>query len=328
MSSPFTTDIDGDVAVVTIDNPPVNASSQAVRAGLMDAIGQVAAADGVKAVVLLGAGRTFVAGADIKEFGKPPKPPMLTEAITGIEQSDIPWIAAIHGTALGGGFEIALGCHYRIALPSARVGLPEVKLGILPGAGGTQRTPRLIGARKALEMITKGDHVPAAEALDLGLIDDVIEADSPRAAGLTFARKVIDEAMPARRVRDLEDKIAPDRGNDALFADFAKSLEKKARGLFSPFRIVECVQAAVELPFDEGMARERELFVQCMDSPQRAGLIHAFFAERAASKVEGLPADVKPAEVEFAGVIGSGTMGGGIAMCFADAGSPLSLIHI
>ena len=201
----------GDIAAIVVDNPPVNALGQAVRQGLKERLSEAASEDAIRAIIVLGAEKTFIAGADIREFGKPPQPPSLPDVIDAMDACPKPIIAALHGTALGGGFEVALGCHYRVALESAKVGLPEVKLGILPGAGGTQRTPRLIGAAKALEMILSGDFIAAEKALSLGLIDEVSQAETPLDAGLAFARKVIDEAYPLRRVRDLEDKILADR---------------------------------------------------------------------------------------------------------------------
>ena len=285
--APVRLETDGEIAVVVIDNPPVNALSQAVRQGLQDALAKAEADPAVKAILLIGAGRTFIAGADIKEFGKPPLAPGLPEVIAGMDRLAKPTVAALHGTALGGGLETAMGCHYRVALKAAQVGLPEVKLGILPGAGGTQRLPRLAGVDKALAMMTTGAFVGAEEALACGIVDAVSEEQDVRAAGLTFAREILAEGRPIRRVRDLP---APDVDPGEIGA-WKATLAREARGLFSPFRIVECVEAAGQLSFDDGMARERELFLQCMESPQRAGLIHAFFAERACQKIADLPAD-------------------------------------
>jgi len=318
----------GDVGLITIDSPPVNALGQPVRAGLIEALDHGLADDGAKALVLAAAGRTFPTGADISEFGKPLAPPHLREVIAAFEASSKPVVVAIHGNALGGGLELALGCDYRVALPSARVGLPEVKLGILPGAGGTQRLPRLVGVAKALELTTTGAFVSAPEAADLGILDTAIEGGDAAEAGLTFAQRVIDEGLPKRRVRDVDDRIAADRSNAALFDDFTDGLAGRARGLFSPFRIVEAVRAAVEMPFDDGMKRERELFDACMDSPQRRGLIHAFFAEREATKIADMPEGTPVREIRSAGVVGAGTMGGGIAMCFANAGIPVTVLEV
>ncbi len=316
------------IGIITVDNPPVNALSAAVRAGLIECLDQGLNDAGAKALVLVGAGRTFIAGADIREFGKPPQGPGLNEVIARYEDSSKPVIAALHGTALGGGLEVALGCHFRVAVPSAKVGLPEVNLGLLPGAGGTQRLPRLVGPQKALDIITSGQHIPAQEAAQLGIVDEVIDAASPVDAGIEFARKVLAENRPLTRVRDREDKIKDARGNSALFDDYRKQLGKRARGLFAPFKIVDCVQAAVELPFDQGLQRERELFMECMQSPQRAGLIHAFFAEREAQKIPDLPPNTPTRPCNSVGIIGAGTMGGGIAMNFANVGIPVYLLDM
>ncbi len=326
MTEPVQYRCEGDIGIITIDNPPVNALSHTVRAGLRDSIKTAGADSNAKVVIIVGAGRTFIAGADIREFGKPPVPPMLTEVIEIIEGCDKPVIAALHGTALGGGLEVALGCHYRVALPSAKVGLPEVLLGIIPGAGGTQRTPRLTGVEAALELITSGRHIKAAEALDLGLIDEIIDTDTVLDAGLEAARRAIEQSWPVRRVSELDEKLAPARDNPEVFEVFRKTLEKKARGLFSPFKCVDAVQAAVELPFAQGVKRERELFMECMESPQREGLIHAFFAERQVGKVPELK-DGSPRSLEKAGVIGGGTMGAGIAVAMLNAGLPVVMIE-
>ena len=316
----------GDIAAIVVDNPPVNALGQAVRQGLSERLAEAAKDDAIHAIVIVGAEKTFIAGADIREFGKPPQPPSLPDVILEMDASPKPIIAALHGTALGGGFEVALGCHYRVALSSTKVGLPEVKLGIIPGAGGTQRVPRLIGAAKALDMILSGDFIAAGKALELGLIDEVSEAATPLEAGLAFARRVVDEAYPLRRVRDLEEEILSDRGNAEVFDDARAKLQKTARGLFSPFKIVDAVQAAVELPFDEGVARERSLFKECLDSPQRAGLIHAFFSERQVGKVPGLKGAARRPLVS-AGVIGGGTMGAGIAVSMLLSGLTVVMIE-
>ncbi len=315
---------EGEVGLIKVASPPVNALSQAVRAGLMEALAAGLADVEAKALVLYGDARTFIAGADIKEFGKPPQSPGLKEVIDAFDASSKVTIAAIHGTALGGGLETALGCHYRVAVPTAKVGLPEVKLGIIPGAGGTQRLPRVAGVEAALDMITSGRHVPAKEAETLGIVDAVIDSPDIRTAGITFARRAIAEAMPLSRVRDRQDKLTVP---DGLFEAKRKELARRSRGQTSPLTCVDAVEAAVTLPFDEGLARERALFMQCMDSPQRAALIHAFFGERAVSKIPGLPAEVKPRPLQAAAVIGAGTMGGGIAMCFANAGLPVTLIE-
>ncbi|MBW7472008.1 3-hydroxyacyl-CoA dehydrogenase NAD-binding domain-containing protein [Marinobacter sp. F4218] len=327
MSEVVTYNREGTVGVITVNYPPVNALSHAVRSGLVAALEQGQKDSGAKVLLLVCEGRTFIAGADIREFGKPMQSPGLPEVMDHYENSDKPMVAAIHGTALGGGLETAIACHYRIALSSARVGLPEVKLGLLPGAGGTQRLPRLTGAKKALEMITTGEFVDAREALELGIVDAVDDGDDIKAAGLAFAQKIADEGKPVRRVRDLTEKLEADKGSD-VFDQFRASLEKKARGLFSPFKCVDAIQAAFELPFDEGMKRERELFTECMESPQRAGLIHAFFAEREVSKVKGLAKDTPVRDINSVGIIGAGTMGGGIAMNFANVGIPVTIVEV
>ncbi|AOY89232.1 3-hydroxyacyl-CoA dehydrogenase [Marinobacter salinus] len=327
MSEVVTYNREGNIGVITVDYPPVNALSHSVRSGLVAALEQGQLDSEAKVLLLVCEGRTFIAGADIREFGKPMQEPGLPAVVRHFEDSEKPVIAAIHGTALGGGLETALGCHYRVALSSAKVGLPEVKLGLLPGAGGTQRLPRLTGAQKALEMITSGEFVGAKDALALGIVDAVDEGGDARAAGLVFAQKIADEGKPVRRVRDVTDKIEAEKGSD-VFSQFRAGLEKKARGLFSPFKCVDAVEAAFNLPFDEGMKRERELFMECMESPQRAGLVHAFFAEREVSKVKGLSKDTPVRDVKSVGVIGAGTMGGGIAMNFANAGIPATIVEV
>jgi len=241
-----------------------------MRSGLLAALDEGQNDADAKALLLVCEGKTFIAGADIREFGQPMQEPALPSVVDALESSDKPIIAAIHGTALGGGLEVALGCDYRVALDSARVGLPEVKLGLLPGAGGTQRLPRLAGARKSLEMITSGDFVPAGDALEAGIVDSVEAGSDSRAVGLAFAQKVVDEGRPVRRVRDLTEKLSVEQGGE-VFGEFRASLEKKARGLFAPFKCVDAVEAAFELPFEQGMQRERELFQECMESPSVRG---------------------------------------------------------
>ena len=325
--SPVLIAIVDDIAVVTVSNPPVNALSQAVRAGLVEAFEQAGSETSVKAILLNCDGRTFIAGADIREFGKPPQPPRLINLIGLIESSSKPVIAAIHGTALGGGLEVALGCHYRVAVASAKMGLPEVTLGILPGAGGTQRLPRLVGVPKALEMITGGRPISATQALELGLIDEVAEgkdAASAKAAGLAFARKVIDEGLPVRRTGEQSEKIAAT--DPAIFEQTRAVLNKRAKGQFSPFKCVDAVEAAVSLPLDQGLAREGELFDQCMASPQREGMIHAFFGERAVGKVKEM-ATGKARNIEKVGVIGGGTMGAGISVALMQSRIPVVMVE-
>jgi 3-hydroxyacyl-CoA dehydrogenase len=316
----------GAVGVITVDNPPVNALSRAVRQGLIDGLMQGLGDEAAKALVVIGAGRTFIAGADIKEFGKPMEPPDLNRVIAGLESSAKPTIAAIHGTALGGGLEVALGCHYRIALAAAQVGLPEVKLGILPGAGGTQRLPRLIGAKAALDMITTGDFVRAPKAKELGIVDAIVEGDLLEGA-LRFAEEAIRSGTSGRRLRERDEKLAELRGNAAFFAEYRAAVKKRARGQESPLRSIDAVEAAVNLPFDQGLKREREIFDELVTSTQSRALIHAFFAEREAMNIPDIPADTVVRPVKRAAVIGAGTMGGGIAMNFANAGIPVAVVE-
>lgn len=320
--------LEGNIGVITVNYPPVNALGHAVRSGIQAAITQGREDADAKALLIVCEGRTFIAGADIREFGKPLQEPNLPGLVNEIEATDKPVVAAIHGTALGGGLEVALGCHYRIAVPSAKVGLPEVKLGILPGAGGTQRLPRLTGALKALEMITTGDFVSAKNALEFGIIDEVAGSDDIKAEGLAFARKVVDEGRPVRRVSELNDKLEAEKGSD-VFDQFREGLKKKARGLLAPFNCASAVEAAFTAPsFLDGLKRERELFSELMASDQRAGLVHSFFAEREVSKVPGLPEDTPVRDIQSVGVIGAGTMGGGIAMNFANVGIPVRLLEL
>jgi 3-hydroxyacyl-CoA dehydrogenase len=317
----------GRVAVLTVDNPPVNALSQHVRKGLHDGIKQATADGAVQAIVIACAGRTFIAGADITEFGKPPAEPSLHSVLDLIEGSPKPVVAAVHGTALGGGLEVTLACHYRVAVKAARFGLPEVKLGILPGAGGTQRLPRVVGVEKGLSMMVSGDPIGADEALKAGLIDEIVNGD-PAAAGVTFAEKVLNEKRPLRKIRDLDDKLAAVRGKPEVFANFRKSIARQTRGFRAPENIVKAVEAAVSLPFDQGLKRERELFVELLNSPESKAQRYFFFAEREAAKIPDVPADTPPRDVKKAAVIGAGTMGGGIAMNFANAGIPVTVIEV
>jgi 3-hydroxyacyl-CoA dehydrogenase len=316
----------GAIALIIVDNPPVNALSQPVRQGLQQAFQAADADPEVLAVALVCEGNTFIAGADIKEFGKPPQAPSLPDVIDSIENSRKPSVAVIHGTALGGGLEVALGCHYRIARKDAKVGLPEVKLGLLPGAGGTQRLPRLAGVAKALDMIVSGQPIGAAEALEHHIVDELFEGDLVE-AGLAYAQRLIDEGRGPRRTGE---QTAGLEGADNAELIAAKHAEvaKRMRGLFSPLRCIAAVEAATKLPLAEGLKRERELFAECLQSPQRAALVHSFFAERQAGKIADLPADVKPRAVKSAAVIGGGTMGVGIALCFANAGIPVKLLEI
>ncbi|TAK48924.1 MAG: 3-hydroxyacyl-CoA dehydrogenase [Xanthobacteraceae bacterium] len=320
--------IDGDVAVVTLNHPPVNALSQAVRDGIHQGIAQALANPAVSAIVLICAGRTFIAGADISEFGKPPAGITLPEVHAAIENATKPVIAAIHGTALGGGLETALVCHYRVAVPSAKVGLPEVKLGLIPGAGGTQRLPRLVGAEKALDMIVTGVPIGAKAALEAGVIDELAPEHSLRGHAIAFARRVVAEKRPLAKVRDRDDRILPARGNSALFEAFRKANAKKYRGFEAWLKAVQAVENAVNLPFDEGMAREREMFLALRDSTQAKAQRHVFFAEREVAKIPDVPADTPSIVVNSVGVIGAGTMGGGIAMNFLNAGIPVTIVEM
>ncbi|MBC6416512.1 MAG: enoyl-CoA hydratase/isomerase family protein [Rhodospirillales bacterium] len=312
-----------DIGLIRVTNPPVNALSQAVRAGLMAALTAGYADKAAKVLLLYCGGRTFIAGADIGEFGKPPLEPGLGAVIATMDAAPKGIVAAIHGTALGGGLEIALGCHFRVGLPSAEVGLPEVKLGLVPGAGGTQRLPRLIGLEAALDIVVTGRPVPAAEARSLGILDAVIAVPDVKTAGLIFARKVIEEGLPAVRVRDRKPTAAP----AGLFEKTRAGLKRRSRGQISPLACADAVEAAAALPFDEGIVRERAIFMDCMASPQRVALVHAFFGERAVGKIPGLAPASAARPLNRAAVIGAGTMGGGIAMCFANAGLPVTLVE-
>jgi len=317
---------DGDVAVVTIDNPPVNALSHAVRSGVFEAMKGLKDDDGVKAIVLACAGRTFSAGADITEFGKTPQPPSLIELINEIEAMPKPVVAALHGTVLGGGFELSLGCHYRVASAAAKVGLPEVKLGLIPGAGGTQRLPRLIGPIEALKVIVSGDPVPAARALELGALDEVVDGDVNQAA-IALANKVGAEGAAPVRLSERDDLLADVKADPTAFNEAAARLTARARGLEAPHACVEAVKFSLDLPVAEGMARERELFLKLMNGDQSKAQRHVFFAERQAAKVLDMPKGTKGRPVEKVAVIGAGTMGGGISMNFANAGIPVTIIE-
>src|SRR5499426_1379735 len=317
----------GRAAVITVNNPPVNALSQHVRQGLRDGVTQAVGDAGVAAIVIVCAGRTFIAGADITEFGKPPQAPSLHEVLDLIESSPKPVVAAVHGTALGGGLEVTLACHYRVGVKDARFGLPEVKLGLLPGAGGTQRLPRVVGVEKALGMLVSGDPIRADDALKSGLIDEIVDGDLT-AAGVAFAEKVVNDKRPLKKIRDLDDKLAAVRGTPEVFANFRKSIARQTRGFRAPENIVRAVEAAVSLPFDQGLKRERELFAELLGSPESRAQRYFFFAEREAAKIPDVPADTPSRDVKKAAVIGAGTMGGGIAMNFANAGIPVTVIEM
>ncbi|WP_290518620.1 3-hydroxyacyl-CoA dehydrogenase NAD-binding domain-containing protein [Alcanivorax sp.] len=323
MSNPVSLSRDSDIGVIRINYPPVNALGHGVREGLQQCLHDALADEQIRAVVVIGEGKTFPAGADIREFGKPPQQPALPAVIDEYEASDKLVVAAIHGTALGGGLEVALGCDYRVALDSARLGLPEVKLGLLPGAGGTQRLPRLVGAQKALEMVVGGNPVKAKEALSLGLVDEMVSGDLLDGA-LAYTRQLLADNAPLRKLRDL---AVPD-AQDGLFDQFEQSIARKQRGFKAPFSCIKAVKAAVELPFDKGVERERELFFELLVSPESAAQRHVFFAEREVAKVPGLDKNTPKREINQVAVIGAGTMGGGIAMNFANAGIPVRLLEV
>jgi 3-hydroxyacyl-CoA dehydrogenase len=319
--------VEGDVGVVTLNSPPVNALSAVVREGLKGAFDAAIADPAVKAIVLICDGKTFIAGADITEFGKAMTGPSLQDVQNVIENAPKPVVAAIHGTALGGGLEVALVAHYRVAVPSAKAGLPEVNIGLLPGAGGTQRLPRIVGVEKALEMVTSGQHVPAKAAHAMGLFDELVEEGSLRAGAIAFARKVVAENRPLKKVRELNDKVEAARGKPEIFESFRAANAKKFRGFMAPENNIKCVEAAVNLPFDEGLKEERRLFMELMTGSQSAAQRYVFFAERQAAKIPDVPDDTPTIPVKKVGVIGAGTMGGGIAMNFLNAGIPVTIIE-
>jgi 3-hydroxyacyl-CoA dehydrogenase len=315
------------IAVVTINNPPVNALSSAVSAGIAGAVEQIEKDDGVKAVVFIGAGRTFIAGADIKEFGELTSGKIicresLKPLLMRIEDLGKPVVMAIHGTAFGGGLELAMAGHYRIALPGAQVGQPEVKLGIIPGAAGTQRLPRLAGVAKAVEMCAEGAPVKAEEALKFGILDRLVEGDLLTAA-IAFAKEVV--ARPARKTRYRNEKLGTPEQNAAIFSATRETARKKQRGLFAQLAAIDAVEAATKLPFDQGCQKEEELFTKCLFSDQSKALIHAFFGEREVAKIPDVPKETPVLPVNSVGIVGAGTMGGGIAMVFANAGIPVHL---
>ena len=312
----------GRIGILTVNNPPVNALAAAVRDGIKAGVEAFGSDRNIDAIVLIGGGRTFIAGADIREFGKPRTGANLNDVIATMENSPKIIVAALHGTPLGGGLETALGAHYRVSLPTTRMGLPEVHLGILPGAGGTQRLPRLTGAKYALDAILSGRHIPAPEAKSKGIIDAIVEGDL-LAGAVAHAQMLVAQKAPRRRVRDLTATLeSPD-----LFKETEKAIARRARGFKAPWNIIKCVQAACELPFDEGMKREGELFQELLVSQESAAQRYYFFAEREAAKVLDVPADTPQREVKTGGIIGAGTMGGGIAMNFANAGVPVTVLE-
>jgi len=309
---------DGDIGIITVDNPPVNALSPGVPEGVVAAVDKGNADPAVKAMVLIGAGRSFIAGADIRQFGRGPStPPTGRRPYDVLDDSAKPVIAAIHGYALGGGLEMALACHYRVAVPSAKVGLPEVQIGILPGAGGTQRLPRLIGPKAALDLITSGRHVPAEEAHKLGIIDEIMPEGDLKGAAIAFARRVAGQ-RPLPRIRDKSEKLA--EGTSALFEAARKAIARRARNQRAPYACIEAVEAASTLPFDEGCTLERKLFDQQVVSDEAKALRYAFFAEREVAKLPHIPRETALRPTDHPAVVGAGTMGGGIAMSFADFG--------
>ncbi len=313
---------DGDIAIITLNSPPVNALSANVRDGLFEGFKAAIADDSVKAIVLICAGRTFIAGADISEFGGAQKGASLFDVQNMMENSPKAVIAAIHGTALGGGLEVALTAHYRVAVPSAKCGLPEVNLGLLPGAGGTQRLPRIVGAEKALEMMTSGAHVPAKECLAMGLVDSMADEGKLLEGAVAFARKVLAEKMPLKKVRDRE--VAG--GSPEVFAAFRKANARKFRGFDAPEANIKCVEASL-LPFEEGLKVERTLFMGLMTGAQSAAQRYVFFAERLANKIPDVPDDTAEIPVAKVGIIGASTMGGGIAMNFLNVGIPVTIVE-
>jgi 3-hydroxyacyl-CoA dehydrogenase len=319
--------VDGNIAVISVNSPPVNALSQNVREGLQTAVNKALADPAAEAIVVRCDGRTFIAGADIREMGRPRKPPGLKDFQALMDGAKKPIVAAVHGTALGGGLEFAMMCHYRVAVPSARCGLPEVNIGILPGGGGTQALPRIAGVERALEMMTTGRHVPAKEALALGIFDELAEEGKLDQAAIAFAKKLVAEKKPIKRVRDLTDKIEAARANPDLISNFKKANARRLRNMSAPQNIIKCVEAAITLPYDEGLKRETELSQELHAGPQAPAMRHSFFAEREAAKIPDVPDDTAVIPVNTVGIIGAGTMGGGIAMNFANVGIPVKIVE-
>ena len=321
-------EVRGNIALMTVDNPPVNPLSSGVRKGLTDGINKALSDDNVQAVVLTGEGRAFIAGADISEFGGKAEGPSLFDCLNTMDNSTKPIIAAINGTAFGGGLEVALCCHYRVIASSAPVGLPEVKLGLLPGAGGTQRLPRLIGAEKALDFILSGDPIPGPQATELGIADELATGDIVQ-AGIDFAQRIVEQGGNVRRIRDETAIIEKDRDNQEIFEAARKNSARRMRNRFAPEMIIQCVEAAVNSgDFDTGLKVEQECFAQCLKHPQREALIHMFFSEREVAKIPDVPKDTKTSSIEQAAVIGCGTMGGGISMSFLNVGIPVNVLEV
>jgi 3-hydroxyacyl-CoA dehydrogenase len=323
---------DGEIGVITVNNPPVNALSPGVPEGIAAAIEQIKNDDSIKGGVLIGAGRTFIAGADIKEFGKitsgqRKRDLNFLELIKAIEDCPKPMVAAIHGTAFGGGLETAMGFHYRVAAPSAQVGQPEVKLGIIPGAAGTQRLPRLAGVAKATQMCADGNPIGAKEALGLGIVDRIVEGDLLQGA-VAFLREKIAGGERPPKTRERSDKLGDEATNAAIFEAARAQAKKAARGMMAPIAAIDAVEAATKLPFEEGCAREAELFKECLFSDQSKAMIHVFFGEREVAKIPDVSKDTEVFEIKKAAIIGAGTMGGGIAMNYANAGIPVILREV
>ena len=318
---------DGNISIITLNSPPVNALSASVREGLHKGITEARNDGESEAIIIICEGRTFIAGADISEFGQEPKGPSLFEVQEFIEDSNKPVIAAIHGTALGGGLEVALTCHYRIAVPSAKCGLPEVNLGLLPGAGGTQRLPRVVGVEKALQMVTSGQHVPAKQCLEMGLVDEIANEDGLREDSINFAKKIVSENRPLVKISEMNDKVEAARGNENIFTDFRASIARRARGFLAPEYNIQCIEAAVNNSFDEGIKIERKLFMELVTGTQSAAQRYAFFAQRQVAKIPDIEPDTEIKPFSSIGVIGAGTMGGGISMNFANVGIPVTIIE-
>jgi len=318
---------DGNISIITLNSPPVNALSAPVREGLHKGITEARNDGESEAIIIICEGRTFIAGADISEFGQEPKGPSLFEVQEFIEDSNKPVIAAIHGTALGGGLEVALTCHYRIAVPSAKCGLPEVNLGLLPGAGGTQRLPRVVGVEKALQMVTSGQHIPAKQCLEMGLVDEIANEDGLREDSINFAKKIVSENRPLVKISEMNDKVEAARGNENIFTDFRASIARRARGFLAPEYNIQCIEAAVNNSFDEGIKIERKLFMELVTGTQSAAQRYAFFAQRQVAKIPDIEPDTEIKPFSSIGVIGAGTMGGGISMNFANVGIPVTIIE-
>ena len=322
----------GDIGLITINNPPVNALSPGVPQGILAGLQMAEKDSAIAAVVLIGGGRTFIAGADIKEFGKitsgeKKRDIGLMPVLDALENSPKPVVCAIHGTAFGGGLETAMACHYRVAVVSAQVGQPEVKLGLIPGAGGTQRLPRLAGVAKAAEMCAGGEPITATDALGHGIVDHIVDGDLLQGA-IAFARDLVTRKEAPRRTRELNTKLADRSQNEATLAQVREVAHKRARGLMAPLKAIEAIEAATKLSFAEGIRKEAELFKECLFSDQSKALIHVFFGERAVAKIPGIAKDTPILPIKRAAVVGAGTMGGGITMAYVNAGIPVLLKEI